>query len=129
MYIYAYIFVNLDCVCVCSSCPVLRGQVLPAHTLLNTVDVELIYEGTKFVLKVTRQSSSSYVVLMNGSCIEVDVHRLSDGGLLLSYDGSSYTTYMKEEVDRYTSHQHTIQKPQGKVTSSFFKVVFRFNIF
>uniref|UniRef100_A0A3B4B461 Uncharacterized protein n=1 Tax=Periophthalmus magnuspinnatus TaxID=409849 RepID=A0A3B4B461_9GOBI len=35
------------------------------------------------------------------SCVEVDVHRLSDGGLLLSYDGSSYTTYMKEEVDRY----------------------------
>nr|KAF6454459.1 acetyl-CoA carboxylase alpha [Rousettus aegyptiacus] len=78
-----------------------RGQVLPAHTLLNTVDVELIYEGAKYVLKVTRQSPNSYVVIMNGSCVEVDVHRLSDGGLLLSYDGSSYTTYMKEEVDRY----------------------------
>ncbi|XP_061460830.1 acetyl-CoA carboxylase 1 isoform X7 [Rhineura floridana] len=78
-----------------------RGQVLPAHTLLNTADVELIYEGKKYVLKVTRQSPNSYVVIMNGSCVEVDVHRLSDGGLLLSYDGSSYTTYMKEEVDRY----------------------------
>uniref|UniRef100_A0A8D2LV15 acetyl-CoA carboxylase n=1 Tax=Varanus komodoensis TaxID=61221 RepID=A0A8D2LV15_VARKO len=78
-----------------------RGQVLPAHTLLNTVDVELIYEGRKYVLKVTRQSPNSYVVIMSGSCVEVDVHRLSDGGLLLSYDGSSYTTYMKEEVDRY----------------------------
>ncbi|XP_021331870.1 acetyl-CoA carboxylase 1 isoform X3 [Danio rerio] len=78
-----------------------RGQVLPAHTLLNTVDVELIYEGTKYVLKVTRQSPNSYVVIMNCSSVEVDVHRLSDGGMLLSYDGSSYTTYMKEEVDRY----------------------------
>lgn len=78
-----------------------RGQVLPAHTLQNTVDVELIYEGTKYVLKVTRQSPNSYVVIMNSSLAEVDVHRLSDGGLLLSYDGSSYTTYMKEEVDRY----------------------------
>ncbi|KAG5843414.1 hypothetical protein ANANG_G00150700 [Anguilla anguilla] len=78
-----------------------RGQVLPAHTLLNTVDVELIYEGTKYVMKVTRQSPNSYVVIMNCSCVEVDVHRLSDGGLLLSYDGSSYTTYLKEEVDRY----------------------------
>lgn len=77
-----------------------RGQVLPAHTLLNTVDVELIYEGTKYVLTVTRQSPNSYVVIMNNSSAEVDVHRLSDGGLLLSYDGSSYTTYMKEEVDR-----------------------------
>ncbi|XP_031712887.1 acetyl-CoA carboxylase 1 isoform X3 [Anarrhichthys ocellatus] len=78
-----------------------RGQVLPAHTLLNTVDVELIYEGTKYVLTVTRQCPNSYVVIMNHSSAEVDVHRLSDGGLLLSYDGSSYTTYMKEEVDRY----------------------------
>lgn len=51
-------------------------------------------------LQVTRQSPNSYVVIMNSSCVEVDVHRLSDGGLLLSYDGSSYTTYMKEEVDR-----------------------------
>ncbi|XP_053864098.1 acetyl-CoA carboxylase 1 isoform X4 [Malaclemys terrapin pileata] len=78
-----------------------RGQVLPAHTLLNTVDVELIYDGKKYVLKVTRQSPNSYVVVMNNSYVEVEVHRLSDGGLLLSYDGSSYTTYMKEEVDRY----------------------------
>lgn len=37
---------------------------------------------------------------MNSTDIEIDVHRLSDGGLLLSYDGSSHTTYMKEEVDR-----------------------------
>uniref|UniRef100_A0A672JIW7 acetyl-CoA carboxylase n=1 Tax=Salarias fasciatus TaxID=181472 RepID=A0A672JIW7_SALFA len=29
------------------------------------------------------------------------VHRLSDGGLLLCYDGCSHTTYMKEEVDSY----------------------------
>lgn len=82
--------------CVC----ITRGQVLPAHTLVNTVDVELIYEGTKYVLSVTRQSPNSYVVIMNNTSAEVDVHRLSDGGLLLSYDGSSYTTYMKEEVDR-----------------------------
>ncbi|XP_019714440.1 acetyl-CoA carboxylase 1 isoform X1 [Hippocampus comes] len=78
-----------------------RGQVLAAHTLLNTVDVELIYEDIKYILTVTRQSPNSYVLIMNNSTVEVDVHRLSDGGLLLSYDGSSYTTYMKEEVDSY----------------------------
>ena len=27
--------------------------------------------------------------------------RLTDGGLLMSFDGSSYTTYMKEEVNSY----------------------------
>ncbi|XP_068095507.1 acetyl-CoA carboxylase 2 isoform X1 [Hyperolius riggenbachi] len=78
-----------------------RGQVLPADTLLNIVDVELISEGVKYTLKVARQSPTTYVIIMNNSHIEIDVHRLSDGGLLLSYDGNSYTTYMKEEVDRY----------------------------
>ncbi|KAM7017859.1 acetyl-CoA carboxylase isoform 2-T4 [Tautogolabrus adspersus] len=78
-----------------------RGQVLPAASLLNSVSVELIYEGVKFCLKVARQSPTTYVIILNGSNIEIDVHRLSDGGLLLSYDGSSHTTYMKEEVDSY----------------------------
>ncbi|XP_047447248.1 acetyl-CoA carboxylase isoform X2 [Mugil cephalus] len=78
-----------------------RGQVLPAASLLNCVNVDLIYEGVKFCLKVARQSPTTYVVMMNGSNIEIDVHRLNDGGLLLCYDGSSHTTYMKEEVDSY----------------------------
>lgn len=50
---------------------------------------------------MARQSPTTYVIIMNDSDIEVDVHRLSDGGLLLSYGGSSYTTYMKEEIDRF----------------------------
>lgn len=28
-------------------------------------------------------------------------HRLSDGGLLISFDGASYTTYMKDQVSSY----------------------------
>ncbi|XP_053509729.1 acetyl-CoA carboxylase 2 isoform X6 [Ictalurus furcatus] len=78
-----------------------RGQVLPAASLVNTVEVDLIYQGIKYCLKVARQSPTTYVIIMNGSDIEIDVHRLSDGGLLLSYSGSGYTTYMKEEVDSY----------------------------
>lgn len=30
---------------------------------------------------------------------------MSDGGLLLSWNDSSYTTYMKEEVDRLVSEK------------------------
>ncbi|KAM7391893.1 hypothetical protein PAMP_022541 [Pampus punctatissimus] len=80
-----------------------RGQVLPAASLLNSVSVDLIYEGVKFFLKVARQSPTTYVIMMNGSNIEIDVHRLSDGGMLLSYDGSSHITYMKEEVELNTA--------------------------
>lgn len=39
--------------------------------------------------------------MMNKSLLEVEVHRMSDGSLLLSLDGSSHNTYMKEEVDKY----------------------------
>ncbi|KFP87024.1 Acetyl-CoA carboxylase 2, partial [Acanthisitta chloris] len=78
-----------------------RGQVLPAASLLNIVDVELISEGVKYVLQVARLSLTTYVIIMNRTHIEIDVHRLNDGGLLLSYDGCSYTTYIKEEIDRY----------------------------
>lgn len=36
-----------------------RGQVLPAASLLNIVDVELIYEGVKYVLQVRAVLCSS----------------------------------------------------------------------
>ncbi|XP_043827164.1 acetyl-CoA carboxylase 2 isoform X2 [Dromiciops gliroides] len=78
-----------------------RGQVLPADSLLNIVDVQLIYGGVKYILKVARQSLTMFVLIMNNCHIEIDAHRLNDGGLLLSYDGNSYTTYMKEEIDSY----------------------------
>nr|XP_015828099.2 acetyl-CoA carboxylase isoform X2 [Nothobranchius furzeri] len=78
-----------------------RGQVLPADSLLNSINVDLIYEGVKYCLEVARQSPTTYVIGMNGSNIEIDVHRLSDGGLLLCYNSSSHTTYMKEEVESY----------------------------
>lgn len=53
--------------------------------------------------QVARQSLTVFVLIMNDCHIEIDAHRLNDGGLLLSYNGSSYTTYMKEEVDRCVS--------------------------
>ena len=78
-----------------------KGQILPANTLTNTQNVELIYEGTKYVVNVTKSGHNSYFLVMNNTFKEVEVHRMSDSGLLLSVDHSSHTTYMKEEVDRY----------------------------
>ena len=78
-----------------------KGQILPASTLNNTLNVELIYEGVKYVVEVTKSGPNSYFLVMNNTYKEVEIHRLSDSGLLLSMDGSSYTTYMKDEVERY----------------------------
>ena len=77
-----------------------RGQVLPSSTLSNVREVDLIYEGYKYMIEVTRQGPNSYHLCMNESTAEADIHRMPDGGLLISYDGSSYTSYMKEQVDR-----------------------------
>ncbi|CAG7704187.1 unnamed protein product [Allacma fusca] len=78
-----------------------RGQILPANTLRNCVNVELIHEGVKYKVDAVKNGPNTYFLVMNDSYKEVEVHRMSDGGLLLSVDGASYTTFMKEEVDRY----------------------------
>ncbi|XP_044738438.1 acetyl-CoA carboxylase isoform X3 [Chrysoperla carnea] len=78
-----------------------RGQIQGSNTLSNVVDIELINSGYKYKVQATKSGPNSYFLVMNGSFKEIEVHRLSDGGILLSVDGSSYTTYMREEVDRY----------------------------
>lgn len=78
-----------------------RGQVMNAEMLSNTVDVEMICDHVKYSLTVSRASPHTYALFMNNSCLEVDLHRLRDGSLLLSLDGSSHSTYMREEVGKY----------------------------
>lgn len=78
-----------------------RGQVLPAYTLANCVEVELIYEGLKYKAQATKSGPNSYFLSLNGSSKDLEMHRLADGSLLVCVDGASYNTYMKEEVDRY----------------------------
>ncbi|XP_052244589.1 acetyl-CoA carboxylase-like isoform X1 [Dreissena polymorpha] len=78
-----------------------KGQVLPSNSLKNVVDVEFIYEGVKYTLQVVKIGPVRYFLALNGSTLELEAHRLSDGGLLLSIDGLSYTTYMKAQVGSY----------------------------
>lgn len=78
-----------------------RGQIQGSNTLHNVVDIELINDGFKYKVQATKSGTNSFFLVMNGSFKEIEVHRLSDGGILLSVDGCSYTTYMKQEVDRY----------------------------
>lgn len=57
-----------------------RGQVLSASTLDHHVSVELINDGSKYKVQVTKSGLNSYFLIMNGSFKEIEVHRLSDGG-------------------------------------------------
>lgn len=78
-----------------------RGQVLPANSLKHSIVVELIHEGFRYTVSVTKVSPVAFFVCMNNSYVEIEGYRLSDGGMLVSLDGSSYTTYMKEESNSY----------------------------
>ncbi|KAK3098334.1 hypothetical protein FSP39_018526, partial [Pinctada imbricata] len=78
-----------------------KGQILPANSLKNHVEVEFILESVKYCCQVVKTGQNSYFLCMNDSVIDVEAHRLSDGGLLISFDGASYTTYMKEQVSSY----------------------------
>lgn len=78
-----------------------RGQVMNAEMISNVVDIELIQEGILYSLKVSRINPTAFALLMNNSLLEVEVHRMTDGAILISLNGASYTTYMKEEVDKY----------------------------
>ena len=66
-----------------------RGQLLPPASLNNTVEVEFVHEGTKYELLVTRSGPSHYHIVINDSSVDIEMHRLSDGGLLISYDGKN----------------------------------------
>lgn len=78
-----------------------RGQVMSLKNLSCIVDVDLCYDNVKYKVQAAQTSPSSYFLDLNNTHLEVDLHRLSDGGQLVSFGGSSYTTHMKEEVARY----------------------------
>ncbi|KAH6624087.1 acetyl-CoA carboxylase [Chaetomium sp. MPI-SDFR-AT-0129] len=75
-----------------------KGQV-PAKDILRTVfPVDFIYEGFRYKFTVTRSSTDSYRLFINGSKCTVGVRALSDGGLLVLLNGRSHNIYWKEEV-------------------------------
>jgi acetyl-CoA carboxylase/biotin carboxylase 1 len=78
-----------------------RGQILPLNSLCTKIDVDLVNEKHQYKLQVTKCGPANYILVMNGSYVEVEVHRLIDGGLLVNLDGSSYVTFLMEDVTSY----------------------------
>lgn len=78
-----------------------RGQILPLNSLCTKIDVDLVNENYQFKLVVTKCGPSNYMLIMNESYVDVEVHRLLDGGLLVNLDGTSYVTHFMEDVTSY----------------------------
>lgn len=75
-----------------------KGQ-SPSHELLRTdFTVEIIYENVKYSFTSTQSGPHGYTLFINGSVVEVNARKLSDGALLIQLDGKSHVTYAKEDV-------------------------------
>ncbi|KAI9483961.1 MAG: acetyl-CoA carboxylase [Benjaminiella poitrasii] len=75
-----------------------KGQVPSKGTLKTVFSVDFIYEDVRYNFTVARSAPNLYTLYLNGSKTQVGIRDLSDGGLLISIDGKSHTTYSREEV-------------------------------
>ncbi|QSL66810.1 hypothetical protein MERGE_001197 [Pneumocystis wakefieldiae] len=73
-----------------------KGQVLSRETLKTVFSIDFIYVKEKFKFTVTRSSSDSYNLFINGSKCTVETRRLSGGGLLILLGGKSHTVYWSD---------------------------------
>ncbi|KAI8084162.1 acetyl-CoA carboxylase [Gilbertella persicaria] len=75
-----------------------KGQVPSKGTLKTVFTVDFIYEEVRYNFTVTLSAPGLYTLYLNGSKTQVGIRDLSDGGLLISIDGKSHTTYSRDEV-------------------------------
>ncbi len=70
-----------------------RGQLPSAELLSLNTPVELIYDDTKYIFRVSATGPSTLDVECNGSSVDVHVRQLSDGGMLVVVGGKSHVVY------------------------------------
>ena len=76
-----------------------KGQVLPLENLPETsVPVTLVHNDQLLNLLVFRPSHNEYLIKLNKTEINLEIVRLSDGGILVQLNGVSYCSYLQETI-------------------------------
>ncbi|XP_018652089.1 acetyl-CoA carboxylase [Schistosoma mansoni] len=78
-----------------------RGQFLPSKTLTNSVDVTLVSDSTKYIVRVLRTGPSNFSLICCDTVLDLEVHRVPGDGLLVCHEAASYMTYCHEESQGY----------------------------
>ena len=78
-----------------------RGQPQQATNLTNIVPVDLLLDEFKYRITVIKMGPTQYLLEMNGTRKEVEVHHMMDEQLLVSVDGLTHTTYMHENPEQF----------------------------
>ncbi|KAK9799384.1 hypothetical protein WJX73_008409 [Symbiochloris irregularis] len=74
-----------------------RGQLPPARLTLTTLEIPLVMDGFKYIVKVTRQGPQAFRLFLGPSQVDVVARTLNDGGLLVQVDGHSHVVHSEEE--------------------------------
>jgi acetyl-CoA carboxylase/biotin carboxylase 1 len=75
-----------------------RGQGVPAELLSTAFETDLVHDNLRYSITAMRTGELSVDVRINGSNLEIEVRKLSDGGFLISFDGKSRVVYPKDDV-------------------------------
>ncbi|OAF72148.1 hypothetical protein A3Q56_00089 [Intoshia linei] len=80
-----------------------KGQICGQETISNCKTVDLEYDGYKYNIMVAKISEYVFFVILNDSIMEVNIHKVLDGGLLLTINKCSHMVYVKECPTSYVS--------------------------
>ncbi|PVU96100.1 hypothetical protein BB561_001384 [Smittium simulii] len=75
-----------------------KGQALNKSDLTNTFYVDFIYEKQSYNFTAFRSGPNQFTLEINNSTVDVELRKLTDGGLLALVDGHSHPCYLREEV-------------------------------
>ncbi|OMJ20767.1 Acetyl-CoA carboxylase [Smittium culicis] len=75
-----------------------KGQMLIKSQLVNTFNIEFIYDDVRYIFKAFRTGPNSFTLEINNSKVQVELRMLSDGGILVSIDGNTHPCYIHNEV-------------------------------
>ena len=79
-----------------------RGQVLPLEALAQSViQLSLVHKGRVIRLKVMRPGANEFTIELNQSTLNMEIVRLSDGGILVQLAGVSHCSYFQESLTDY----------------------------
>ena len=86
------------------------GQIPSRDMLTNTVQIDLIYQSTKYITTCMQSGPDSIIVKCNGSSQNINLRPLPDGGFLIDVGGKNHLAYCKQEQSgslRMTLDGHT----------------------
>ena len=75
-----------------------RGKIPPKHLLNTNFEQHFIINKTSYILTFEVSSDSSIIVCFRDKRFEISGKSLSDGAILVQFDGQSRSCYLKEDL-------------------------------